>query len=123
MKQLESRLAKDSYNSHLPLPRTALLDKSLRKMSAKLPGAQPGHEGNTLFQVQAPDQVVVHPVETCEQCLSNLREVVAQAVERRQVFDLSPKVCWSLSKKPVRTVKARSLAFLLYESYLLAISF
>ena len=69
VKQLEGRLVKDSHNSHLPpssdrftrQPKT----KSLRKPSDKKPGAQPGHQGSTLYQVSAPDQIIVHAVEEC----------------------------------------------------------
>src|SRR5437016_5116268 len=61
VKQLESRLAKDSHNSHLPPSSDRFArqkkSKSLRKKSDKKPGAQAGHDGNTLFQVQVPDQI------------------------------------------------------------------
>ncbi len=95
VKQLESRLSKDSHNSHLPpssdrfarQPKT----KSLRQKSGKKPGAQSGHEGNTLMQVSTPDQLVTYPVETCSCCQHDLREVVAHGVERRQVVDVPPK--------------------------------
>ena len=95
VKQLESRLAKDSHNSHLPpssdrfarQPRT----KSLRKPSGKKPGAQAEHEGNTLYQVIEPDQVIVHPVEICACCKHDLRQEPTLGIERRQVLDLPPK--------------------------------
>jgi transposase len=95
LKQIEERLAKDSHNSHLP-PSSDRFSrqkktKSLRKKSDKKPGAQTGHEGTTLFQVSTPDQIIVHPVETCMQCQADLRAVAALQVESRQVLDLPPK--------------------------------
>ncbi len=95
VKQLESHLAKDSHNSHLPpssdrftrQPKT----KSLRKPSGKKPGAQAGHDGNTLYQVNEPDQVIVHPVESCTSCKQDLRQEPALCIERRQVLDIPPK--------------------------------
>jgi transposase len=38
-----------------------------------------------------PDQVIVHPVEFCQHCQRDLREVESLHVERRQVLDLPPK--------------------------------
>lgn len=95
VKQLEGRLAKDSQNSHLPpssdrvarQPKT----KSLRKPSDKKPGAQPGHQGSTLHQVSAPDQIIVHAVEHCAYCHQDLHREPVLQVERRQVFDIPPK--------------------------------
>src|SRR6266566_58356 len=95
VKQLESGLTKDSHNSHLPpssdrfarQPKT----KSLRTPSGKKPGAQAGHAGNTLYQVSEPDQVIVHPVETCASCQHDLRQEPPLYLERRQVLDIPPK--------------------------------
>jgi transposase len=95
VKQLQSQKAKDSHNSHLPPSSDRFVrpakSKSLRKRSGKKPGAQPGHEGNTLFQISEPDQIIVHPVETCGGCHQPLGEMSALAVERRQVVDLPVK--------------------------------
>lgn len=95
LKQIEERLAKDSHNSHLPPSSDRFArqkkTKSLRKKSDKKPGAQAGHEGNTLFQVPTPDQIIVHAVETCAQCQADLQAVAALQIERRQVLDLPPK--------------------------------
>ncbi|HLG60907.1 MAG TPA: IS66 family transposase [Ktedonosporobacter sp.] len=93
VKQLESRLAKDSHNSHLPpsSDRFRQQPKSLRKKSGKKPGAQKGHEGTTLFLSQTPDEVVVHEVGTCWHCRADLREEPILQVERRQVLDVPPK--------------------------------
>lgn len=95
VKQLESRVSKDSHNSHLPPSSDRFArqkrTKGLRKQSGKRPGGQPGHEGNTLYQVSDPDQRVVHSVETCGCCQHDVRSVPPLVIERRQVFDLPPK--------------------------------
>ncbi len=90
---LEAQLAKDSHNSHLPpsSDRFHRQPKSLRKKSGKQPGGQTGHAGNTLKLSETPDLVIVHPVEHCQHCQRDLREVQSLAVERRQVLDLPPK--------------------------------
>ena len=93
VKQLESRLAKDSHNSHLPpsSDRFHRQPKSLRKKSGKKPGAQPGHEGTTLFLSQTPDQIVVHELSHCSHCQSDLSQEPVLQAERRQVLDVPPK--------------------------------
>src|SRR6266487_218902 len=90
---LEAKLAKDSHNSHLPpsSDRFHRQPKSLRKKSGKKPGGQAGHPGSTLKLSPTPDQVMVHPVEVCQHCQQDLREVASLQVERRQVLDLPPK--------------------------------
>jgi transposase len=90
---LEAQLAKDSHNSHLPpsSDRFHRQPKSLRKKSGKQPGGQTGHAGNTLKLSETPDLVIVHPVDHCQHCQRDLREVKSLRVERRQVIDLPPK--------------------------------
>lgn len=92
-KKLQDRLSKDSHNSHLPpsSDRFVKKTKSLRKPSGKKPGGQAGHEGNTLYQVENPDEIIVHSVLTCHACHQDLKSVPVQRVERRQEFDLPPK--------------------------------
>lgn len=95
VKQLESRLSKDSHNSHLPpssdrfarQPKT----KSLRQRRGKKAGAQPDHDGTTLYQSQEPDQIVVHPVDACANCQQDLSQSPSLGIERRQVLDIPPK--------------------------------
>lgn len=91
--ELEARLAKDSHNSHLPpsSDRFHRQPKSLRKQSGKRSGGQAGHAGNTLKLSEAPDLVIMHPVEYCQHCQHDLHEVASLVVERRQVIDLPPK--------------------------------
>src|SRR2546421_1054786 len=92
VKTLQERLAKDSHNSHLPpsSDRFSRQPKSLRKKSGKKPGGQEGHPGKTLLFSPCPDEVMVHPVERCEQCQADLRHVPPSVVERRQVVDVPP---------------------------------
>jgi transposase len=90
---LEAQLAKDSHNSHLPpsSDRFHRQPRSLRKKSGKQPGGQVGHAGNTLKLSETPDLVIMHPVDSCQHCQRDLREVENLHMERRQVIDLPPK--------------------------------
>ena len=90
---LQERVKKDSHNSHLPpsSDRFHRQPKSLRKSSGKQAGGQSGHPGSTLMLSSVPDQVIVHPVQVCQHCQHDLREVESLQVERRQVVDLPPK--------------------------------
>src|SRR5712691_4365505 len=93
---LERQQAKDSHNSSLPpsSDRFVRAPKSLRKKSGKKPGGQKGHRGHHLRQVQTPDEVLIHPVISCEQCHHDLRTQPAEVPERRQVIDLPTKRLW-----------------------------
>jgi transposase len=93
LEALEERQAKDSHNSHLPpsSDRFARQPKSLRRKSGKKPGGQSEHPGSTSLLSQTPDVVLLHPVEHCQHCQQDLREVACLQVECRQVIDLPPK--------------------------------
>lgn len=54
------------------------------------PGGQPGHRGHTLEMVADPQHTVLHFPEQCPRCATALGDVAAQAIDRRQVFDLPP---------------------------------
>ncbi len=90
---LQERLKKDSHNSHLPpsSDRFHRQPKSLRKRSGKQAGGQADHPGSSLLLSPTPDTVIVHPVECCQHCQRDLRQVESLPVERRQVRDLPPK--------------------------------
>jgi len=97
IEELEKRLTKNSSNSSKPPssdglskpPRT----KSLREKSKNKSGGQPGHKGDTLKQVQAPDEIERHKVLECPMCLTSLTSVKPVGVLKRQVFDIpKPKI-------------------------------
>ncbi len=92
LQEVETRLSKDSHNSHLPpsSDRFVRQPKSLRKKSEKPSGGQPGHQGHHLLQVERPDQVVVCVPETCGVCQQELDAQPIDHVVRRQVFDVPP---------------------------------
>jgi transposase len=66
----------------------------LRHKSGKKAGGQPGHRGHHLRQVETPDEVLIHPVLSCEHCQHDLRAQSADMPERRQVLDLPAKRLW-----------------------------
>jgi len=92
LKDLQARLAKTSENSSKPPSsdgyakpkRTA----SLRQPGQKPKGGQPGHRGDTLERVAAPDRTALHPVVACVHCGASLAEVAVTTHDERQVFDL-----------------------------------
>jgi transposase len=84
---------RDSHNSNQPpsldLPwikpkRT----RSLRKHSGLKVGGQPGHEGVTLRQVAAPERIIIHSIEECQQCGVSLAAEVWNNFHKRQVFEI-----------------------------------
>src|SRR5579859_690044 len=96
IKTLERQQAKDSHNSSLPpsSDRFVRAPKSLRKKSGKKAGGQPGHRGHHLRQVETPDEILIHPVLSCEHCQHDLRAQKASLPERRQVMDLPVRRLW-----------------------------
>lgn len=84
---------RDSHNSNQPpsldLPwikpkRT----RSLRKHSGLKVGGQLGHEGVTLRQVAAPERIIIHSIEECQQCGVSLAAEVWNNFHKRQVFEI-----------------------------------
>ncbi len=61
-----------------------LRTKTLRSQSNKKQGGQPGHEGTTLQMVENPDQVIEHSSIYCTCCGSDISQVQAKLLERRQ---------------------------------------
>jgi transposase len=95
VEKLQEKTKKNSSNSSLPPSSDRFArqkrSRSLRKKSGKKPGGQKGHEGKTLPLVANPDLVVLHEVEICEYCHSNLQELASIRDERRQVISLPIK--------------------------------
>jgi transposase len=93
VKDLEGKLAKNSHNSSKP-PSTDGYQKpqpkSLRKPSGKPTGGQKGHPGTRLKKVAQPDHILIHPVESCQQCGSGLFHIAPQPARSRQVYDIPP---------------------------------
>jgi len=90
VQSLQQRLDKDSHNSHLPpsSDRWKRQPKSLRPKSGKKPGGQFGHPGNTLMQVETPDQIFMHTPQICPECQHHLDDAPVIQVEKRQVVDI-----------------------------------
>src|SRR6266704_6870342 len=96
VKQLTSRLAKDSHNSHLPPSSDRFVRqkkaRSLRRSSGKKPGGQPEHPGETIQWCRCPDEIIRHAVSSCSHCQAELSAVEPQRVEARQIIELrSPR--------------------------------
>jgi len=90
--ELERQLGLNSSNSGKP-PSSDGLKKparvtSLRERSAKKPGGQRGHKGETLRQVADPDDVVDHYPSACSGCGAGLDPDTSVGHSARQVFDL-----------------------------------
>ena len=93
LEALENQLAKNSSNSGKPPSSDGYkkpAPRSLRQVSGKPGGGQPGHQGHTLTLRADPEYVQVHPVERCPHCECSLTDVPVQSLERRQVFELPP---------------------------------
>lgn len=91
---LRARLGTNSHNSGKPPssdgPGVKPHPKSQRVVSGRTPGGQPGHEGQTLALVDAPDEVQIHAPSHCQECEQGLDDVPALRRERRQVVDIPP---------------------------------
>jgi transposase len=96
IEELERRLAKDSHNSSLPPSRDHGKRKPLgqRAKSQRPSGGQPGHPGQTLMQVERPDEVIAHRPRCCQHCHWDLQQEAGQVIERRQVQDLPVVRVW-----------------------------
>ena len=97
-KSLTDRLAKyenpkNSSNSSIPPSKAEnrpFKSKSLREVSGKKPGGQPGHEGKTLEMTSAPDVIMEHNPLYCNQCGLDMHHLPSEMVERRQVVEIPP---------------------------------
>jgi hypothetical protein len=91
--QLEAQLAKNSRNSGKPPSSDGLkkpAPKSQRESGKRKRGGQVGHKGETLEAVAVLEVVVVHEVASCPHCQHDLKDVAADGVSTRQVFELPP---------------------------------
>jgi transposase len=87
------RLGKNSSNSGKPPASDGLAKKpriagSLRGVSGKNSGGQPGHQGDTLRPVDNPDKIARHEATQCRHCQAALTAAMATKIEKRQVFDI-----------------------------------
>lgn len=92
--ELESQLNRNSGNSSRP-PSSDGLKKTIknnREKSDKKQGGQPGRTGNTLKMVEFPDTIVTHKLEGVCGCGADLGKLPLRSMQRRQVFDLPPKL-------------------------------
>jgi len=92
--QLKVQINKDSHNSSKPPSSDwhRSPPKSLRTKSGNSSGGQPGHEGHSLRQVENPHHIVKHPLRGSCECGRNLAKTRKIGTEKRQVFDLPPKI-------------------------------
>lgn len=91
IQKLSDQIAKHSQNSSKPPGSDGLKKKktqSLRQKGEKPYGGQPGHKGDTLQMVCAPDVVIEHALSNCPQCQADLSQVAAVGYDKRQVFDI-----------------------------------
>lgn len=90
--ELERRLGLNSRNSSKPPSSDGLAKpppRSLRKGSGRRPGKQPGSDGQTLRQVDEPDEIVMHGPGRCVGCGGGLAwALFGWVAARRQVFDV-----------------------------------
>ncbi len=101
--QLRAQVNQNSQNSHKP-PSSEGYRKApaLPKTKTGPKGGQPGHRGNTLTMIEHPDTLDEQRPEHCLGCGAPLIDLDAEAVERRQVFDLpQPRLIVREYRRPV----------------------
>lgn len=88
--ELEQRLAKSSSNSSKPPSSDGYRKpnpKSLRTKTGRKTGGQKGHAGDTLAQVEVPDERILHGSAICS-CGLPMSQGTLLGEVRRQVFDI-----------------------------------
>jgi transposase len=94
--KLKEQLSKNSRNSSKPPSSDGFKKepkpnpKSLRQNSNRKSGGQPGHKGHKLCRRENPDEIVIHSVDSCDNCGQDLKDVEISELQRRQVFDIPP---------------------------------
>jgi transposase len=92
--EYENRLSKNSRNSSKPPSGDGFgkRTQSLRQKSDKPSGGQIEHPGQTLEWRDEVDNVIVLPVESCQNCQTELTSEPVQQIMARQVLELPPIV-------------------------------
>lgn len=91
IEKLKRRLGLNSSNSSKPPSSDGLQKKrtsSGRKRNPGKFGGQRGHAGNTLPQIDNPDEVIEHSESACKNCNTSLDGVNPIKVTKRQVHDI-----------------------------------
>lgn len=89
--ELRRRLKLDSSNSSKPPSSDGLRKpspKSLREKTDKKFGGQEGHRGDTLKQVDNPDEIIEYHVDVCSSCGRSLANVAVEEETERQEIDI-----------------------------------
>lgn len=89
---LENQRKKDSQNSSKPPSGDGFgkRTKSLRPKGNNSSGGQPQHPGSTLEWRETIDEIIEHPIDTCEHCGTSLANAPVEQWDIRQVHDLPP---------------------------------
>ena len=108
IKELERQLNLNSENSSKPPSSDGLRKKpapqSLREKTGKVVGGQKGHVGKTLMQVEKPDHIVKHSVDSCEKCHKDLHHIESEVPICRQIFDIpEPKIIVTEHQSVIKT--------------------
>ena len=86
---LTQKLNSNSQNSHKPPSSDGFKRvKVKREKSNKKTGGQTGHKGHALQRSNNPDYIVEHPVETCSNCKSNIKDAISLGYKIAQVFEI-----------------------------------
>ena len=93
VKELEGMLHKDSHNSHKPPGSNEFKKiKNNRVKGEHSQGGQTGSEGTTLKMVTNPDKQIRCKAEGKCSCGTSLEDLPVTRIEKRQEFDLPPKL-------------------------------
>ena len=85
---------KTSSNSSVPPSQESIAarelrrTKSLRKLSGKPSGGQPGHKGSTLQSVSMPDRIIQHEPAYCKCCGRPLDGIEYRKIRKTQIVDI-----------------------------------